>query len=92
MINPTHDEEWEFDFARAWYARVILFFTTVLKRRRGLKQIHVRLAFVQYFHDYGVPAHGELNIIQSPGTPAGRNRVTELLELHPWPEVYIDTM
>lgn len=52
MVNPTEDEDWEFDYAEAWYGRVILFFTTTLKRKRGLPDIRVRLAFGEWYHRY----------------------------------------
>jgi hypothetical protein len=52
MVNPTEDMDWDFDYQEAWYGRAILFFTTTLKRKRGLPDMRVRLAFGQWYHKY----------------------------------------
>lgn len=62
MVNPTEGEDWEFDYEEAWYGRVILFFTTTLKRKPGLQDIRVRLAFGQWYHKYDL-SKGETIVI-----------------------------
>ena len=53
MFSPVQDGgEWDdYGYAGAWYGRPLVFFTLLLSRRKkGLKDIELRLAFVEWYH------------------------------------------
>ena len=57
MIRPCyegddHTTPWKFGMNTAWYARACMFFTAELKRKGGLPNLQVRLAYVRWYHRY----------------------------------------
>jgi hypothetical protein len=53
MVCPCANPlEWEFDVAKAWFARPIFFFTWLLKGGQGCPRIEIKMAYVSWYHRY----------------------------------------
>lgn len=68
--SASDEEKWSFHHAQVWYARVVFFFSATIDCRRTGKGTHdVRLAYVEWLHDYDTTSVRESDII-----PVGKEK------------------